>query len=77
MEDSDDRSILRSRDIVSFFVDSVGFLAIPSINEPTPEYEENVTHLRVLPSNSVAQIDHTRCMFRIETGHGQVSALLP
>ncbi len=73
MDDPENRSILRSRDIISFFVDSVGFLGIPSNNEPTPEYEETVTHLRVLPATSIDKIDHTRCMFRIETGHGQVS----
>lgn len=69
----EDNRILRSKDIVAIFVDSLGVLCVPSTNEPIPESEENISQLRISPSVELKDMDYTRCMFRIETDLGQVS----
>lgn len=72
MEGSDP-SIIRSRDIISLQIDSLGILATPSFHEPLPERDEVVSHLRLIPIPSdFSAMDFTRCMFRVETEMGQV-----
>jgi hypothetical protein len=71
-----DRSIIHAKDIVSFQIDAVGVLATPSWNEPIPEREETVSHLRAIPCPvDLSALDFTRCMFRIDTDAGQVCSL--
>eukprot|EP00981_Chlorochromonas_danica_P008725 scaffold2297_cov153-Ochromonas_danica.AAC.8 len=69
---SDDNSILRAKDVIAVEVDSLGVLAIPSSNEPLPEQEETISHLRVANVSEMGIQDYTRCMFRVETDSGQV-----
>lgn len=71
----DNEQIIFSGDIVSFSIDNVGFLAIPSMFEPIPENEEIVTHLRCTSSTKIADLDFTRSMFKIELDAIQVSLL--
>ncbi len=67
-----DSKVLLSGDIVGFQVDSMGFLATPSVFEPIPEKEEAVSHVRICTAANILEADANRCMFRIESDIGQV-----
>eukprot|EP00601_Ochromonadales_sp_CCMP2298_P009265 CAMPEP_0173205502 /NCGR_PEP_ID=MMETSP1141-20130122/20786_1 /TAXON_ID=483371 /ORGANISM="non described non described, Strain CCMP2298" /LENGTH=93 /DNA_ID=CAMNT_0014131429 /DNA_START=51 /DNA_END=329 /DNA_ORIENTATION=- len=54
---------LTSGDLIGLQVDSLGLLSIPSANEPIPESEEPISHLRVSHQSAP---DYRRCMFKIE-----------
>eukprot|EP01033_Poteriospumella_lacustris_P004402 gene4403-gene4883 len=62
-----DPSIIRSKDLVQFWVDSSGWMGTSSQDEPLPESSERVSHLRLLRSTSESLGDFSRCTFRIET----------
>ena len=71
-------SSVLSGDILSFNIDTLGFLATASNHEPIPEKGEKISHLRICtPSKSVKSAsasdgqnvllaDFRRCMFKIE-----------
>ncbi|KAJ1403647.1 hypothetical protein B484DRAFT_424270, partial [Ochromonadaceae sp. CCMP2298] len=61
-----DLTILTSGDLIGLQVDSLGLLSNPSNNEPIPESEEPVSHLRVSRSSKWSAADYRRCMFKIE-----------
>jgi hypothetical protein len=44
--------IIHTGDLVSFMVESTGYLGIPSIEEPVPERVDTTTHLRAIPTKS-------------------------
>lgn len=44
--------IVHTGDLVSFMVESTGYLGIPSNREPVPERADPVTHLRAIPAKS-------------------------
>lgn len=67
----EDNRLIRSSEIISLHVDSLGILSIPKSTEPIAEREERVSLLRV-SQNTLTNIDYTRCMFRIESDLGQV-----
>lgn len=66
-----DPRILWSGDIVGILMDS-GIMSFPSYNEPIPEKEELVSHLRVSRDTSFQSVDFRRCMFRIQNDIGLV-----
>ena len=43
---------IQTGDLVSFMVESTGYLGIPSLSEPVPERADPVTHLRAIPAKS-------------------------
>ncbi len=71
----ENEQVILSGDIISFCMDNVGYLAIPSMLEPIPENEEIVTHLRCTGSTDVINLDFTRSMFRIELDGVQVISM--
>jgi hypothetical protein len=74
--EEEDGQVLSSGDIISFCLDNLGFLAVPSMFEPVPEHEEIVTHLRCTASTKITNIDFTRCAFRIELDSVQVRSMM-
>eukprot|EP01042_Synura_sphagnicola_P007417 gene7418-9506_t len=66
-----DPSVIRSKDLVQFWVDSSGWMGTSSQDEPLPESSERVSHLRLLRSTSESMGDFSRCTFRIETEYSQ------
>jgi hypothetical protein len=72
MDEHTKESVVVSGDIICLEVDSLGMLAIPSMDEPIPESEELVTQLRVVAFNKISDVNFTRCMFRIQLDGGQV-----
>ena len=45
-----DAGIVYYGDIVSFYVEELGFLASPSNREPLPERSDYISHLRISPA---------------------------
>jgi hypothetical protein len=71
-----DKTIIRVKDLVELYVDSVGFIATPSADEPLPEESEAVSHLRLIQrKDNQYNSDFVRCLFRIETELVQVRNL--
>lgn len=75
--DAADPNVLLSGDIIGFQVDGLGLLCTPSFNEPIPEQEERVSHLRISTTQKrPTTADYRRCMFLIENDSGEVTAEL-
>lgn len=70
-----DKSIIRSKDLVQFWVDAVGWMGTASQEEPLPEKSERVSHLRLLKPTADGTGDYSRCTFRIETEYSQVNLI--
>ena len=71
--DTVDPHVLVSGDIIGFQIDTLGLLCTPSQNEPIPEQEEQVSHLRISTTHKkAATADYRRCMFKIENDTGDV-----
>ena len=69
-----DPHILVSGDVIGFQVDTLGLLCTSSANEPIPENEDRVSHLRVCTTHKKpSTADYRRCMFKIENDSGEVS----
>jgi hypothetical protein len=51
-EGSSGKYIIQQGDLVYFYVDTNGFFAIPSQNEPLAEHNDTVSHLRAITSPS-------------------------
>lgn len=66
-----DKSIIRSKDLVQFWVDAEGWMGTASHEEPIPESSERISHLRLLKSNNDNFGDFLRCTFRIEAEYSQ------
>ena len=64
--------ILTANDIICLEMDGLGLLAVPGSEEPVPEALETVSHLRVVPQQREGNIDHLKCLFRIEMEFSQV-----
>ncbi len=67
-----DKSIIRSKDLVQFWVDAEGWMGTASHEEPIPESSERISHLRLLKSTNDDFGDFSRCTFRIEAEYSQV-----
>lgn len=71
-----DKSIIRSKDLIQLWVDTVGWMGTPSQEEPLPESSEKISHLRLLKSTVDITGDYSRCTFRIEAEYSQVFLFL-
>lgn len=67
-----DPNIIRVKDVLSFSIDGLGYMATSSMNEPIPEAEESITQLRIVKIPNLDQLDYLRCCFRIEADSLQV-----
>jgi hypothetical protein len=73
-----DPNVVHVKDILSFYVDGLGYLATSPPNEPLPEVEESITQLRIAKISSLDHLDYIRCTFRFEADSIQVHRkLLP
>jgi hypothetical protein len=48
MDDSGVSPVIQTGDLISIFVESSGYLAIPALTEPLPETSDNVTGVRAI-----------------------------